>query len=62
MATMRFAEEAFAISEAIGVPFKLVLAMKITNVTKLAVNIKVNIFLYVVKMLSDHDKIRLEQL
>jgi hypothetical protein len=32
MATMRFAEEAFATSEAIGVP--LVLAMKITNIRK----------------------------
>ena len=60
MATMRFADEAFAISEAIGVP--LALAMKITNVTKLAVKIKVNIFLYVVKNLSDHENICLEHL
>ena len=58
MATMRFAEDALAISEAIGVP--LALAMKVTNVTKLAVKIKVNIFLYVVKKLTGHEKISLE--
>ena len=60
METMRFAEEALAISDAIGVP--LALAMKITNVIKLTVKIKVNIFLYVVKKLSDHEKISLKHL
>ena len=60
MAIMRFAEEALAKSEAIGVP--LALAMKTTKVIKLAVKIKVNIFLYVVKGLTDHKKIRLEDL
>ena len=60
MAIMRFAEEALAKSEAIGVP--LALAMKATKMTKLAVKIKVNIFLYVVKELADHKKIRLEDL
>jgi hypothetical protein len=57
---MRFAEEALAISEAIGVP--LALAMKATKVTKLAVKMKVNIFLYVVKKLTDRGKINLEHL
>ena len=55
MATIRLAEEALAISTAIGVP--LALTIKTTNVTKLAVKIKVNIFLYVVKKLTDHEKI-----
>ena len=47
MAIMRFAEEAFAMSEVVGVP--LALAIKATNVAKLAVKMKVNNVLYVVK-------------
>jgi len=58
MATIRFAEEAFAISEALGVPFAL--AIKATNMTRLAVKIKVKIFLYVVKKLTDNGRISLE--
>ena len=60
MVTIRFAEEALAISAAIGVPFAL--AIKTTNVIKLTVKMKVNIFLYVVQKLSDHEKIRFEHL
>jgi hypothetical protein len=51
---MRFADEALAISEASGVP--LASTMRATNVAKLAVNITVNIFLYVVKKLTDTRK------
>ena len=60
MVTIRLAEEALAISAAIGVPFAL--TIKITNVIKLAVKMKVNIFLYVVQKLSDHEKIRFESI
>jgi len=60
MATIRFAEEAFAISEALGVPFAL--AMRATNVARLAVKIKVKIFRYVVKKWTDNGKISLERL
>ena len=55
MATMRFADEALAISEASGVP--LALMMRATNVAKLAVKMTVNIFLYVVKKLTGPEKI-----
>ena len=55
MVTIRFAEEALAISAAIGVPFAL--TTNATNVIKLAVKMTVNIFLYVVQKLSDHNKI-----
>jgi hypothetical protein len=51
---MRFAEEAFTISEAVGVP--LALAIKATNVAKLAVKMKVNIVLYIVKK-GDWDRV-----
>ena len=60
MATIRFAEEALAISEARGVPFAL--AINATNVARLAVKMKENIFLYVVQKLTDNGKISLERL